>query len=73
MTRICKKFAAALTALMIVPFFAHAGDLEATLGDDGIYHYDWYHQSFLEIADDVDEALASGKVLMVKWHCSSRK
>lgn len=67
MTRICKKFAAALTALMIVPFFAHAGDLEATLGDDGIYHYDWYHQSFLEIADDVDEALASGKVLMVKF------
>ena len=44
-----------------------AGDERPTLGDDGLYHYNWYHQSFFELADDLDEALASGKVLMVKF------
>jgi len=33
-----------------------AGDERPTLGDDGLYHYNWYHQSFFELADDVDEA-----------------
>ena len=46
---------------------ARAGDLKPTLGDDGIYHYDWYHQSFFELKDDIDEALSNGKVLMVKF------
>jgi len=32
-----------------------------------LYHYNWYHQSFFELADDIDEALANGKVLMVKF------
>ena len=44
-----------------------AGDAKPTLGDDGLYHYNWYHQSFFELADDIDEALANGKVLMVKF------
>ena len=44
-----------------------AGDDRPTLGDDGLYHYNWYHQSFFELAYDLDEALASGKVLMVKF------
>ena len=44
-----------------------AGDLKPTLGDDGIYHYDWYHQSFFELKDDIDEALSEEKVLMVKF------
>ena len=44
-----------------------AGDEKPTLGDDGLYHYNWYHQSFFELADDIDEALANGKVLMVKF------
>ena len=46
---------------------ARAGDLKPTLGDDGIYHYDWYHQSFFELKDDIDEALSNGKILMVKF------
>ncbi|MEG9862819.1 MAG: thioredoxin family protein [Parvularculales bacterium] len=45
----------------------HAGDLTPTKGDDGIYHYDWYHQSFLEIGDDISESLDEGKILMVKF------
>lgn len=42
-----------------------ANDLEPTLGDDGHYHFDWYHQSFLELPDDLHDALADDKVLMV--------
>lgn len=42
-------------------------DLEPYLGDDGIYHYDWFHQSFLELADDLADAQDQGKHLMVKF------
>lgn len=57
----------AALALVLVAGTAAAGDLEPTMGEDGIYHYDWYHQSFLELGDDLEEALADGKVLMVKF------
>ena len=30
-----------------------AGDEKPTLGDDGLYHYNWYHQSFFELADEL--------------------
>ena len=42
-----------------------ASELEPTLGDDGHYYFDWYHQSFLELPDDLDDALSENKVLMV--------
>lgn len=44
-----------------------AGETAPTMGEDGIYHYDWYHQSFLELADDIEEAQEAGKTLMVKF------
>jgi thioredoxin-related protein len=56
-----------LVLLLGVASPLRAGDLTPTLGDDGLYHYDWYHQSFLELSEDIDQALASGKVLMVKF------
>lgn len=46
---------------------ALADDLKPALGEDGIYHYDWYHQSFLELGDDLQDALDEGKILMVKF------
>ena len=46
---------------------ATAGDMTPTMGEDGIYHYDWYHQSFLELADDLEEALDDDKILMIKF------
>jgi thioredoxin-related protein len=67
MMRLMKKCILAAIFLIGLPVFAHADDLKPTLGDDGIYHYDWYHQSFFELSDDINEALASGKVLMVKF------
>ena len=58
-----------MAAMMTLTFsqMAKAGDMTPTMGEDGIYHYDWYHQSFLELADDLEEALDEGKVLMIKF------
>jgi thioredoxin-related protein len=54
--------------LLLTPLaFAQASELEPVLGDDGHYQFDWYHQSFLELGDDLDEALAANKVLMVMF------
>ena len=62
-----KKLLITLFAILGISGVSLAGDLEPTLGEDGIYHYDWYHQSFLEMDDDLEEALGEGKVLMVKF------
>lgn len=37
----------------------------AELGDDGLYVQPWLTDSFLELADDLDEATAEGKDLLV--------
>ena len=62
---------AALTLAVLVSVMpismAAAGDKTPTMGEDGIYHYDWYHQSFLELADDLEEALDDDKILMIKF------
>lgn len=57
----------AMLLIALAGGFAHAGELEPTLGEDGMYHYDWYHQSFLEMEDDINESLDEGKILMVKY------
>ena len=55
------------SAMFLVMSPLQADDLTPKMGEDGVYHFDWYHQSFLELEDDINEALASGKVLMVKF------
>ncbi len=62
-----RYFGVILTILIGLTSLARAGELKPTLGDDGLYHFDWYHQSFLELSEDIDEALAAGKVLMIKF------
>ena len=37
----------------------------AELGEDGLYLQPWFSNSFLELADDLDEAAAEGKDLLV--------
>lgn len=49
-------------ALRTAPSFA-----KATLGDDGIYHMDWYLESFLDVADDLAGATAKGKRFAIMW------
>lgn len=39
----------------------------ATLGEDGLYHLDWYLESFLDLKEDLEETTAKGKRLAVMW------
>ena len=68
--QISQSMAALALAVMVAIMpnsMATAGDMTPTMGEDGIYHYDWYHQSFLELADDLEEALDDDKILMIKF------
>ncbi len=40
---------------------------EAPMGDDGLYKQDWFLQSFLDLAEDLAEATAKGKRLVLLW------
>ena len=37
------------------------------VGGDGLYHQDWFLQSFLDLKEDLQEAADSGKRLIVLW------
>jgi thioredoxin-related protein len=39
----------------------------AVMTDDGFYREDWFLDSFLELADDLQSAAAAGKQLAVMW------
>lgn len=51
-------------ALAAAPPLARAA---GTLGEDGLYHQDWFLDSFLDLAEDVAAATAKGKRLAVLW------
>ena len=58
--------AAAMAALTnTVTNTARAAD--AVLTEDGLYREPWFIDSFLEIADDIDQAAKQGKRLAVMW------
>lgn len=40
---------------------------QARLGEDGLYHMDWYLESFLELSEDLAGAAARGKRFAVLW------
>ncbi len=54
---------AAVAALAVVP----ARAAEPILTDDGLYKQPWFLESFLELADDLDEAQKAGKRFAVMW------
>jgi thioredoxin-related protein len=39
----------------------------AKLGEDGLYHMDWYLESFLDVAEDLAAATAKGKRFAILW------
>lgn len=39
----------------------------AKLGDDGLYHMDWYLESFLDLTEDLAGATAKGKRFAIMW------
>ena len=54
---------AAASTLVVVP----ARGAEPILTDDGIYKQPWFLESFLELAEDLDEAQKAGKRFAVMW------
>lgn len=54
---------AAASAMALVP----ARAAEPILTDDGLYKQPWFLESFLELADDLDEAQKAGKRFVVMW------
>ena len=67
MKKFSRTMLLAIGAMLLAAAPLQADDLTPKMGEDGVYHFDWYHQSFLELQDDINEAVASGKVLMVKF------
>lgn len=55
-----RRFAITFFALIVsAPLFA------ATLGDDGLHKADWMQQTFLDLREDLAEANAQGKRLLI--------
>jgi thioredoxin-related protein len=57
---------AGAAALMAAPRRSMA-ETEPVLGDDGLYVQPWFHQSFLDLREDLEAAQAAGKRLVVLW------
>ncbi len=54
-------------AALIVGGTAAARAEAPVLGEDGLYHEPWFLESFLEVADDLDEAGKRGKRFALMW------
>lgn len=46
-------------------FDALAAGTEPKVGDDGLYKQPWFHQSFLDLRDDIKEASEAGKMFAI--------
>lgn len=58
---------AAVAALLLWSPASAADRIEPKLGDDGLYHQEWFVQSLLDLRDDLQEAKAAGKRLAIVW------
>jgi thioredoxin-related protein len=61
-----RRALALIPAAMAAPALAEAVT-RPKLGDDGLHHFDWYLESFLDIPEDIAAARANGKRLVVMW------
>ncbi len=57
--------AGGLSGAAIAP--ALAKDPGYTIGEDGLYHQDWFVESFLDLRDDIKEAADEGKNFAILW------
>lgn len=55
-----------LSALVLLPSLAAATE-EAVEGPNGLYVQDWFHESFLDMSEDLAEAAEQGKHLAILW------
>lgn len=59
-----------MALVAVLMWWAPAGAAETytpKLGDDGLYHQDWFVNSFLDLKDDLAEATKAGKRLAIIW------
>ncbi|QUS38719.1 thioredoxin [Tardiphaga alba] len=62
-----RRHALATIGIGIATLRAMPASAKATLGDDGLYHMDWYLESFLDVAEDLAGATAKGKRFAIMW------
>ena len=51
--------------LLTIPFSVIASESEPALNDDGLHSQDWFLESFLDLAEDLETAAENGKKLVV--------
>ncbi len=51
-----------LLGFSVTSLAAHA---QPKLGEDGMYHFDWYLESFLNLNEDIESAATSGKRIAI--------
>lgn len=56
-----------ILALAAAPLLLRPASAAPRLGEDGLYHADWFLESFLDISEDLAAASAEGKRLAVLW------
>lgn len=56
-----------IVAAFVATLFVAAPAIAAqpTMGEGGIYHHDWFKESFLDVAEDIAEAAEEGKHLVI--------
>ncbi len=62
---IIRHFLSAVAALLVLSSSVFASDSDLPVGDDGLHKQEWFLDSFLEFGDDLEEAAAEGKHLLV--------
>lgn len=56
-----------LLGTLSAPLLAMAAAAAPRLAEDGLYHHDWFIESFLDLAEDVAQAGAAGRRLAILW------
>lgn len=56
---------AAVAIVFALGAAARAGEVK--VGGDGLYHQDWFLQSFLDLREDLQESADAGKRLVILW------
>ncbi len=68
MTHSRRRFLEGLGGLMLAgPAMRRAGAEGAILTEDGLYRQPWFLESFLDLAEDVENARKAGKRFAVMW------
>lgn len=60
------KISAGAAVTAILPFAANAAG-ELQMNDDGLHTQPWFHNSFLDLKEDLAEAKAAGKAFAILW------